>query len=55
LREERNKESGREHALLLNAVAERDVKKATHLLRQHIRNGRKHIVGSLLEDKKCKL
>jgi DNA-binding GntR family transcriptional regulator len=55
LRPERNKESGKEHVMLINALKEGDVRKATNLLRQHIRNGRRHIVGSLLEDKRYKL
>ena len=51
MRETRLKKAEEEHRMLLKTLKERDVKKARTLIRQHIKNGRDHIVGSLLEDK----
>ena len=51
MREERIRESAKEHRELLNALKERDVRKARRLIRQHIKKGRDHIVGSLWQDR----
>ncbi len=47
MRDERLKEAAEEHRNLLMALKDRDVKKARRLIKQHIRNGREHVVGSL--------
>ena len=51
----RLKEAAEEHRMLLKALKEKDAKKTTRLLRQHIRNGREHVVGSLLQDKRLEI
>jgi DNA-binding GntR family transcriptional regulator len=55
MREERIKEAAEEHRMLLKALKDRDVKKATRLLGQHIRNGREHVVGSLWQNKSLEI
>jgi DNA-binding GntR family transcriptional regulator len=51
MREERLKEAAAEHRALLDALKERDVKKTRRLIKQHIKNGREHIAGSLWQDR----
>jgi DNA-binding GntR family transcriptional regulator len=55
MREERLEEAAAEHWAIVGALKERDVKKARRLLRQHIRNGMEHIVGSLWKEKDASL
>jgi DNA-binding GntR family transcriptional regulator len=55
MREERIREAAEEHRMLLKSLRERDVKKTTRLLRQHIRNGREHVVGSLWQDRSLEI
>jgi len=55
LREERIKEAAKEHRELLDALKERNVSKTKRLLKQHIRRGRDHIVGSLWEDRSLEI
>ncbi len=55
MREERIKEAAEEHRALLGALKERDVKKTRRLLRQHIKNGREHVVGSLWQDRSLEI
>jgi DNA-binding GntR family transcriptional regulator len=52
MREERLKEATEEHKRLFEALKDRDVKKTRYLIKQHIANGSKHVVGSLWEDKR---
>ncbi len=40
-----------EHEMILESLKQRDVKKTRHLIKQHIKRGREHVVRSLLEDK----
>ncbi|MBW1781370.1 MAG: GntR family transcriptional regulator [Deltaproteobacteria bacterium] len=47
MREERIKEAAEEHKTLIDALKERDVRKTRRLIKQHIKNGRAHVVGSL--------
>lgn len=47
MREERIREAAAEHGELLEALQERDVNATRRLIKQHIKNGREHIVGSL--------
>jgi len=51
MRNDRLRDAAKEHRMLLEALKEKDVKKIRRLTRQHIKNGKEHIVGSLLEDK----
>lgn len=55
MREERLKEAAEEHRALLNALKERSVRKTRRLIKQHIKNGREHIVGSLWQDKSLEI
>lgn len=55
IRENRIKDAAQEHKILFEALKNRDAKKAASLLREHIRKGREHIVGSLLEHEKITL
>jgi DNA-binding GntR family transcriptional regulator len=55
MREERIKEAEEEHRMLLNAMRDRDLKRAARLLKQHIHKGRDHIVGSLTQDKRLEI
>ncbi len=55
MRDERIKEAAQEHRDLLNALKERDVRKAKRLIRQHIRKGRDHVVGSLWQDRNLEI
>jgi len=50
MREERLKKAAEEHRMLFQALKERDVRKTTRLLKQHCKNGREHIVGSLWQE-----
>ncbi|MBW1788210.1 MAG: GntR family transcriptional regulator [Deltaproteobacteria bacterium] len=47
MREERLREATEEHWAIVGALRERDAKKTRRLLKQHVKNGREHIVGSL--------
>jgi len=47
LLENRLKETGTEHRLLFEALKSGDRKKSKTLIRQHIKKGREHIIGSL--------
>ena len=51
LQEERIRAAAEEHSALLEALRERDARKTRRLIRQHIKNGRAHVVGSLWKDK----
>jgi DNA-binding GntR family transcriptional regulator len=51
MREERIKESAEEHRALLQALRERDMKKTRRLVRQHIKNGKEHVVASLWKER----
>ncbi len=51
MREERIKAAAKEHTALLEALQERDVRKTRRLIKQHIKNGRAHVAGSLWEDR----
>jgi DNA-binding GntR family transcriptional regulator len=55
MREERIKEAAEEHTALLEALKERDVRKTRRLIKQHIKNGRAHVAGSLWEDRDAML
>lgn len=55
MRDERIKEAAQEHRDLLNALKERDARKAKRLIRQHIKNGRDHVVGSLWQDRNLEI
>jgi DNA-binding GntR family transcriptional regulator len=55
MREQRLKEAAREHRLLFEAFKNRDLTKTRRLIKQHIRSGREHIVGSLWQDRDLKL
>ena len=50
MREERLKEATQEHWAIIEALKERDVKKVRRLLKQHVKTGREHIVGSLWQE-----
>lgn len=50
MREERIREAAEEHSALLEALRKRDARKTRRLIKQHIKNGRAHVVGSLWED-----
>jgi DNA-binding GntR family transcriptional regulator len=54
LKEERLKEAAQEHRELFEAFKSRDVAKTRRLVRQHIRAGSDHIVGSLWQDRTMK-
>lgn len=47
MRDERLKEAADEHQAILQALKERDTRKARQLIRQHIKDGKEHVVGSL--------
>lgn len=49
MREQRIREAAEEHGALLEALKERDVRKTRRLIKQHIKNGRAHVAGSLWE------
>jgi len=51
MQEERIREAAEEHSALLEALRERDARKTRRLIKQHIKNGRAHVVGSLWEDR----
>lgn len=55
MREARLKEAAKEHKMLFKALKDRDVRKTRRLIRQHIINGREHIVGSLKQDRRLEL
>jgi DNA-binding GntR family transcriptional regulator len=55
MQEERIKEAAEEHTALLEALKERDVRKTRRLIKQHIKNGRAHVAGSLWKDRDVKL
>jgi DNA-binding GntR family transcriptional regulator len=55
MREQRLKEAAKEHRLLFEALKNRDLTKTRRLIKQHIRSGREHIVGSLWQDRNLKL
>ena len=40
---------------ILEALKERDIKKARRLIKLNIKNGREHIVGSLRQDRRLEL
>jgi DNA-binding GntR family transcriptional regulator len=50
MREDRLTEAAKEHRMLFEALKNRDVRKTKRLIKQHIRAGRDHIVGSLWQD-----
>ena len=45
--DERLKAAAEEHQMVLDALRERDVKRTRRLIKRHIKNGAKHIVGGL--------
>ena len=47
MRDERLKQAAEEHRGLVQALKERNVRKAKRLMRRHIENGMKHVVGSI--------
>jgi DNA-binding GntR family transcriptional regulator len=47
MREARIKEAAEEHRGILEALKQRDTRKARRLIKQHINNGREHVVSSL--------
>jgi len=51
LREKRLKAAAMEHKEIFEALKSRDVNKTRRLIKQHIRAGREHIVGSLWHDR----
>lgn len=51
MKEDRLKEAAEEHKMLFEALKSRDVTKFRRLSKQHIKNGSKHIVGSLWQDR----
>ena len=55
MREKRIKQAAEEHSALLQALKERDVRKTRRLIKQHIKNGRAHVVGSLWEGRDATL
>ena len=55
MREERIREAAEEHSALLEALREKDARKTRRLIKQHIKNGRAHVVGSLWEDRDAML
>lgn len=55
MREDRMTEAAQEHKALLEALRQRDGKKVARLLKRHIRKGRDHIVGSLMQGKSLEL
>ena len=55
MREERIREAAEEHSALLEALREKDARKIRRLIKQHIKNGRAHVVGSLWEDRDAML
>ena len=55
MREERIREAAEEHSALLKALREKDARKIRRLIKQHIKNGRAHVVGSLWEDRDAML
>ena len=55
MREERIREAAEEHSALLEALKEKDARKTRRLIKQHIKNGRAHVVGSLWEDRNVML
>ncbi|MBW1788044.1 MAG: GntR family transcriptional regulator [Deltaproteobacteria bacterium] len=50
MRDDRLKEAADEHDMILEALKNKDEKRAAKLLRQHIRNARDHIAGGLWRD-----
>lgn len=55
MQEKRLKDAAKEHRLLFEALKNRDVQKTRRLIKNHIRAGREHIVGSLWQDRNMKL
>ena len=53
--DERLKAAAEEHQTVLAALKEKDVKKTKRLIKQHIKNGAKHIVGGLGRDTNIEL
>lgn len=51
LQEKRMEQAAKEHRMLFEALKNRDVNKTRRLIRNHIRAGREHIVGSLWEER----
>ena len=54
MQKERIKEAFLEHTSILRALKSRNRREAERLLRHHIRNGGKHIVGSLLQERETR-
>lgn len=50
MHEERLKRAAQEHIEIMKALRSKDAKKTANLLKKHIRDGSKHVVGSLWED-----
>jgi DNA-binding GntR family transcriptional regulator len=55
MRDERLKEAADEHQAILKALKERDARKARQLIRQHIKDGKDHVVGSLWHGREASL
>jgi DNA-binding GntR family transcriptional regulator len=55
MQEKRLKDAAKEHRLLFEALKNRDVKITRRLIKNHIRAGREHIVGSLWQERDLKL
>ena len=55
IREARVKETALEHSMLLESLKKRDAKKYRALIKQHIKNGRKNVIGSLWQDRGHKI
>ncbi|MBW2346726.1 MAG: GntR family transcriptional regulator [Deltaproteobacteria bacterium] len=55
MRDQRLNEAAQEHRLIFEALKARDEKRATRLIRQHIRRGKDHLVGSLWQDRRIEL
>jgi DNA-binding GntR family transcriptional regulator len=56
IREARVKETMIEHRMLFKSLKEKDAKKYRRLIKQHIKNGRKNVIGSLfLQDINVKI
>jgi len=51
MQEERIRDAAKEHTAILEALKDRDVRKTRRLIKQHIKNGRAHVAGSLWQDK----
>ena len=55
LEDERLKEAGEEHRMVIEALRQRDTGKAKAYLRRNIRTGRKYIVGRLRAERESKI